>query len=256
MSNENRDLELEGVIVEEVFENGEIVEVAVIEEYAKRGEKPPRAKRYVLRIDKEIKETSNPHPNGREILSSVGKNSDTSKLYQIFRGHQPVPVGPDEVVDLTAPGVERFTTVPKDPTEGYVAADLRREVALPEGDIEFLDSLNLRWETVKGPNETVFLLLNGWKIPEGYNVEVATLLLILPKGYPDTQIDMAHFSPALSRVDGKGINNLSPSNWAVGNFQQWSRHRTNANPWRPSIDDISTHLSLVDDWLRREFGLR
>jgi hypothetical protein len=67
---------------------------------------------------------------------------------------------------------------------------------------------------------------------------------------------MAYFSPALLRRDGKQINNLSSIQWQLSTFQQWSRHRTSANPWRPGIDDISTHLSLVDDFLRREFDIR
>jgi hypothetical protein len=36
--------ELEVKIVEEVFVEGELVELVIIEEFAKRGEKPPHAK--------------------------------------------------------------------------------------------------------------------------------------------------------------------------------------------------------------------
>ena len=36
-------------------------------------------------------------------------------------------------------------------------------------------------------------------------------------------------------------------------YQQWSRHRTSANPWRPEVDNLSTHVPLADFWLSNEF---
>lgn len=243
-------------IVEEVFVDGELVEIVVIEEFAKRGERPPRAKTYLVRIDKETYRIHKADPTGEELLAVAGKTSAKYKLYQIFRGKQPEPVAPDQHVDLRAHGIERFTTVPKDPGEGGSAAALRRDFQLAEADSDALDAMNIEWTTVKDPSGTLLLVIPGWSLPAGYNVATATLVLVLPAGYPDTQIDMAYFSPALSRTDGKTVNNLTSVTWSIGAFQQWSRHRTAQNPWRPGVDDISTHLSLVDDWLRREFERR
>jgi hypothetical protein len=244
-------------IIEEVFVDGELVELVIIEEFAKRGEKAPHAKTYVLRIDKETYRVHKPNPTGEELLHLAGKTSARYKLYQIFRGRQPEPVAPHQHVDLHAHGIERFTTVQKDPTEGAsVAEALRRDFKLATEDTEYLDSLKLTWETAREPNGTLLLVIDGWALPAGYNVPFAKLALVIPQGYPDTQIDMAYFSPTLSRRDGKQINNLSLISWQAGTFQQWSRHRTGANPWRPGIDDVSTHLSLVDDFLRREFDIR
>ncbi|SRR5258708_3259634 len=45
--------EVEVTVVEEVFVDGQLAELVVIEEFAKRGERPPHAKTYVIRIDKE-----------------------------------------------------------------------------------------------------------------------------------------------------------------------------------------------------------
>jgi hypothetical protein len=158
---------------------------------------------------------------------------------------------------ICAHGIERFTTVQKDPTEGAsVAEALRRDFKLAAEETEYLDSLKLPWETIRESNGTLLLIIDGWIMPAGYNVPFAKLALVMPHGYPDTQVDMAYFSPALSRRDRKQINNLSLIHWQVGTFQQWARHRTGANPWRSGIDDISTHLSLVDDFLRREFEIR
>src|ERR1700722_6452336 len=121
-------------IVEEVLVDGELVEVVVIEEFAKRGEKPPRAKTYLVRIDKKTYHIHKPDPTGEELLEAAGKTSAGYKLYQIFRGKQPEPVAPTQHVDLRAHGIERFTTVPKDPGEGGSAAALRRDFRLPKAD--------------------------------------------------------------------------------------------------------------------------
>ena len=45
---------------------------------------------------------------------------------------------------------------------------------------------------------------------------------------------------------------LSPMTIMGQEFQRWSRHRTGQNPWRPGIDNLHTHLSLVEEWLLRE----
>ncbi len=76
--------------------------------------------------------------------------------------------------------------------------------------------------------------------------------VVLPKGYPDTQIDMAYFLPSLSRMDGKTIRQLSTATFDGNNWQQWSRHRTSASTWRIGEDNLSTHMGLVADWLDQE----
>lgn len=230
------------------------VEEADIETLVSQGQKVPKAKQYRIRIDKAHYVTDNGTPTGKEILGLAGKSSDSWLLYQILRGRQPEPVEPNGRVDLRFQGIERFTTVQRDPTEGLVQSP-RREFGLPENDDEFLNSLGKEWEAANDGG-THTLLIPGWTVPPGYNHGKVTLALLLPPGYPDTQIDMVYFNPHLVRTDGKGIGALATHPIFGQAFQRWSRHRTGANPWRPGVDDISTHLALVDDWLRREFKLR
>jgi hypothetical protein len=229
-----------------------LIDEVNVEDYARRGQPLPRARHYRIRVDKITYVVDKSVLTGMEILGLAGKTSKTHNLYQILRGHQPTPVGNKAEVDLHAPGVERFTTVPLDPTEGEEAPTLRREFALGENDQEFLNNLGLLWETIKD-NGSLWLVLHQWKLPEGYNVATASLALRIPEGYPDTQIDMAYFEPPLARADRRSINNLSDLPLWGKTYQQWSRHRTGANPWRPNEDDVASHLALVDDWLRREF---
>lgn len=99
-----------------------MLEEVDIEEYAKAGKPVPPAKRYKLRIDKEVKVTDSPSPTGRQILALVGKTPEGFALSMKLHGGHAKPVGADEHVDLRQPGVERFMTIPRDATEGAVHA--------------------------------------------------------------------------------------------------------------------------------------
>lgn len=230
-----------------------VMEEVDIEEYARSNRPIPHAKRYVIRIDKERRVVNTPVLTGKEILALVGKTPDKFKLYEHFHGRQPEPILPDQEVHLHKHKVERFTTMAKDTTEGRGIATLRRQFRLPAGDEQYLNSLNLDWETVKDAGQ-LWLLVHGWQLPRGYNHAVARIALQIPGGYADSQIDMVYFLPPLERADRRAIGALSCQAICGENYQRWSRHRTSVNPWRPGIDDVSTHLTLVDDWLSRELA--
>jgi len=132
---------------------------------------------------------------------------------------------------------------------------MRRQFALPEADEKFLDSLGLPWETVIF-NTAQWLILHNYCVPSGYNHTQTFLAVRISPGYPDTQLDMVYFSPPLARADGKVIGALTTLMLDGKTYQQWSRHRTGANPWRPGEDDLSTHVELVRHWLEREFNKR
>lgn len=130
---------------------------------------------------------------------------------------------------------------------------MRHQFDLPEGDVDHLTACGLPWEAL-AERDVRWLLVHGFPVPAGYNHTQVQLALRIEPGYPDTQIDMAYFFPALSRSDGRAIGALSSQMIDGRQFQRWSRHRTDTNPWRPGQDDLSTHLLLVEDWLRREFS--
>ncbi|MBI5912416.1 MAG: hypothetical protein HY848_21000 [Betaproteobacteria bacterium] len=164
-------------------------------------------------------------------------------------GGQPQRIELDQSVDFTTPGIERFKTLPVDSTDGL--AKPRRDFRLPESDEVFLESLGLRWEAVIDEG-VKWVIVYGYPLPQGYNVSTVDLALRIAPDYPTAQIDMASFCPALVRADGKGINGLSGHVLDVRNFQQWSRHRTAQNPWRPGEDDLQSHVLLVEHWLHHE----
>lgn len=128
---------------------------------------------------------------------------------------------------------------------------MRRQFILPEPDREFLEACGRTWETISEAGSQ-WLLIHDFPVPQGYNVEKVIIALMISAGYPEAQIDMAYFFPALARLDGKIIKAATPLQRDGKTFQQWSRHRTGQNPWRPGVDDISTHIALVEYWLEKE----
>lgn len=93
-------------------------ELVDVEQYGKRGEKPPRALRYRIRIDKQYYETEKSRLTGTEILALASKTPASHYLDQKLHGGTIKRIQPAEEVDLTEKGVERFMTLPKNETEG------------------------------------------------------------------------------------------------------------------------------------------
>lgn len=231
-------------------QNGELGdEIIDLEEYSSSGRPVPKAKKYRIRIDKEKYVVPVTDMTGREILALAGKTPEKFLLRQKTKSGVE-EVKPDQSVSFLKPGVERFMTIPKEVTEGE-GSTVRRQFKLLDQDMQFLDGTGLRWETImEGGVKAV--VMHDWPLPPGYNVSHAQVHVRMTDGYPDAQIDMAYFSPALNRADGRGINNLSGLVFDSQQWQQWSRHRTPSSAWRAGIDDLSTHMALVDDWLAAE----
>jgi len=99
---------------------------------------------------------------------------------------------------------------------------------------------------------TRWVVLHGVAVPSGYAQSEVDIGFQMPALYPDQQIDMAWFSPALGRTDGKPIPSTNTEPLDGKGWQRWSRHRTAENPWRPNVDNITTHLAFVRAWLELE----
>lgn len=228
------------------------VEELDIEEFSKvHGGKPPKAKRYRIRIDREKYTVEVPEMTGRQLLELAKKlPPENWLLNQKLKGGHVKPVGLTEVVDFRTPGIERFMTLPKDQSEGQ--GTLRRQFQLPEGDVEGLEAAGFQWETIGAGGG--WLLVHEYGLPTGYNVPAASVAVQIPGGYPTTPLDMVFFSPVLGRLDGRPI----PATQAMvqidgANWQRWSRHYSPAHPWIPGEYNVITHLALVRHWLEREF---
>ncbi len=102
-------------------ENQDIEQIIDIETFAKEGKDIPTGPkvRYQIRIDAERFILEERRPTGRELLIKAGKNPPEGyRLDQKLHGGVTKKIELDEEVDLATPGVERFITLPLDPTEG------------------------------------------------------------------------------------------------------------------------------------------
>jgi hypothetical protein len=128
---------------------------------------------------------------------------------------------------------------------------MRKAFELSEEDQDCLVACGLSWETII-ENTARWIIFPQYRIPMGYNHSVVAAALRIPPSYPDDQIDMVYFYPALSLSNGRDIRQLKFISLDGKQYQRWSRHRTGENPWRPGLDNICTHLLQVDTWLARE----
>lgn len=104
-------------ILEEVEELLE--ELVDLEDCACLGQKPPRAKRYRIRIDGEKYVVSVERMTGRELLILAGKTpAEKFMVVEKVRSQKPRRIGLDEYADFTKMGVEKFLTQPLGQTEG------------------------------------------------------------------------------------------------------------------------------------------
>lgn len=90
-----------------------------IEEYAKAGKKPPKGKKYLIKVDRVVYKVDVEYMSGGKILELAGKTPiEKFQLNQKLHGGVVKKIGYDDVVDFTEPGIERFMTIPLDQLEG------------------------------------------------------------------------------------------------------------------------------------------
>ena len=78
----------------------------------------PRAKRYIIRIDKKPYVIEKSVITGREMLMLAGKvPPEKFRIWQIIRG-QSQELSLEDRADVRAPGVEKFRTLSRTQTEG------------------------------------------------------------------------------------------------------------------------------------------
>lgn len=94
------------------------IEVIDLEEYACSNQPIPKhIKYYLIKVDKEKLRVQSPI-TAMEILIAAGLDPNEYHLQQKLRGGKRERLEPDQVVDLRAPGVERFESVPKEARNG------------------------------------------------------------------------------------------------------------------------------------------
>jgi len=242
----------------EVIDECDVVEVVDIEIFAPMNQKPPRAKSYRIRIDKQYELVVKRHIDGTEILKLVGKAPDKWRLHQKLHGGVMMEIAPEQVVDLGERGIERFVTMETCQTDGEQAladagacvadeAPPRRDFRLPEEDEDYLNGVCDRWETIiDGGGRWVLIYCQD--VPPGFNQGKVIMAIRIEGGYPPSMLDMVYFFPPLARQDGCAIPALSTQAINGVTYQRWSRHY----PWREGVDNLATHHIRASKWLSDE----
>jgi E2/UBC family protein E len=129
---------------------------------------------------------------------------------------------------------------------------MRRQFRLPGADEAALEQLALNWEALVDAGRR-WIILYGFRLPEGFNQTVADLAVEIVAGYPPGALDMAYFSPALNMPSGRTIAQTNVVQQIDGKpWQRWSRHRTPDNAWRLGEDSLETHIDYVVAFLAAE----
>lgn len=219
-----------------------------IEQYGKECKEVPPARQYRIRVDKNYHIVNKPLVVATELIAL--ENKQPADRYDVFAffSSQPKPqkLEHGKPFDLRQRCLLRFVLQPKEQRDGR---GTRREFTLPESDIDYLNGLGLSWETIK--TSGMWVIIYDYPLPDGYTIKVADLALMIPPNYPATEIDMVYFHPHLQKKTGRTITAITQRAIDGRSFQRWSRHRQKGE-WRPGIDDISTHLALVENWLVKD----
>lgn len=205
---------------------------------------------YYVKVDGAVITFDHRYVIGREVLMAVGMSPEDYDLNLKLHGGGRLEVGPNDKVDLGEDGIEKFHTIPKKRTDGR-GGDIPPPLMI--SDVEYLNALGLEWEISPWQGNQL-LIIRKWPLPKGYNVEFVDVALIIPITYPSAQIDMFYFLPSLCRLDGILPKAIANQNFNGADWQRWSRHRTSESNWRAGIDDLSSHLGLMNACLRDELG--
>lgn len=235
-----------------VIEDGTVVDLA----HAGVQKLATRPRMWKLRVQAVTLEFAVPTVKVADAMREAG--FDPSKAWHIYllvTGQPKKEIGVNDIVDLRTPGIERIRLMQRNVDNGELpAATLRREFVLLPADTKFLDGTGSTWETIK-EGERRWLVIRDYELFPGYQPAKATLALDIPKDYPQAQIDMFYFAPAVSRCDGVAIPNTHVAATIGGvTYQGWSRHRKAPHAWDPNTDNVGTHFTLVEHSLAREFG--
>jgi hypothetical protein len=225
------------------------LDIVDIEEHGKCCTQVSPARKYKVRIDKIYVELESPITTGRLLLTKANKLTvEKFDIYKVLSSNpQPQKInGLDAEINLREKCLVRFVTLPKEQQDGR---GNRIGFSLPAEDIEFLDNNSFPWEAII--EQSNWLIIKDHPVPEGYNVSSVYIALLIPPAYPAAEIDMAYFYPTLQKKSGRPIGAISQQSIDGKIFQRWSRHRQ-PGEWRPGLDNISTHLLAVNNWLEQD----
>jgi hypothetical protein len=189
----------------------------------------------------------------RKALELAGVSTEQDwHIYLIVEGHDKRELSLDNDIDLTQPGIEKVRLTPKDVDNGESGTSTIRQFCLLPADEAFLDGAYPDWQAIIDTARQ-WILLPEYKLPAGYTQSLVNLAIEVPPTYPMAQLDMFYLFPAGVLLTGVSIAATEACETIQGNqYQRWSRHRGGRSVWRPGVDNVMTHIALVESALIKE----
>ena len=97
-----------------------------------------------------------------------------------------------------------------------------------------------------------YLLIPNLPVPDFWNVERVTMLLLVPNGYPAAAMDMFWVSPALRLKDGREPGGSSHEDHLGQHWHRFSWHYTDPQAgWQPGRSTLLTHVRFAQSRLAK-----
>ena len=128
---------------------------------------------------------------------------------------------------------------------------MNKQFGLQLEDIEYLEANYSGQWSLTDPHtggDLVGLVIENFRLPDGYTTSTADLMIIVPNGYPGSMLDMFYFDPPLQRIHGQAIHALASEFHFGRQWQRWSRHYQ----WQPGYDSLVTHIERAKNLLSVE----
>ncbi|MFA5841123.1 MAG: E2/UBC family protein [Candidatus Paceibacterota bacterium] len=118
-------------------------------------------------------------------------------------------------------------------------------IELQKEDASYLAEKSYQYELFPENNE-LHVIIKEFPFPTSlYSPSTAELLIKIPPGYPNTQLDMFWTNPEIKKVDGQAPAASETREQHHGrSWQRWSRHY--ASGWRPGIDGLRSFIQSIN----------
>jgi hypothetical protein len=114
---------------------------------------------------------------------------------------------------------------------------------LPELDRDHLAEKGYAVDVLQSAGQ-IHLIIRGFEFPLAYKPSAADLLIIVPAGYPNSQLDMFWTHPDVRLANGLWPAQAEYHEPHDGrSWQRWSRH--SQQPWRPGVDCLRTFMAAI-----------
>lgn len=231
-------------LVFQLFKDGDLRELALDDTVDLRSSGVDRfivfrsAESYRIELDSRVVEWGACAISGRVLKTLASADKPGYGVWIEVRGAEDRPIGDTELIRLDGKGLERFFTGATTSTEGS-------EAVLPMRDRRYLIERGLTFTEHRQGAQTG-VVIRGYQLPEAkYQVELADILILLPRGYPDAAPDMFYAAPWLSLAPNQRYPRCAdqPFQFDGQRWQRWSRH---SRDWRSGVDGIWTMLKRVE----------